>query len=508
MTTPLPDIVIGSGPAGVSVATALLARGRGVVMLDGGKDLPAKAEARRNALAATEPEQWQEDQRIAWRAPQIEAAGTEVRRFGTGYAMEPGDTTFVETDGLALRASLAVGGLSNFWGSAVLPYRQEDMEGWPITTADLAPHYAAVLKFVPMAGVEDALAPVFPAVPMAGRNPIAPGPQARAVLARHRPSARFRMGLSRQAVAPGCKGCGMCLHGCPWRLIWSASQQVTRLRAGDDFQHLPGAPVVAVRENDAEAVALRADGTSVRGARIYLAAGVLGTAAILLGSIPGLDGLTMRDSAQGFLPTIQMTRSGAAPDQMPFHTLPQMFAELTDPAVSPHTIHAQLYGWNEYYERDLRANYGRRIRFSGPLWRALARRLVVAQIFLHSEHSAQARLRLAADGRLRAEVRPNPATTGQLKTAAAAMGRGLRQSGLLPLAFALRPGAVGSGFHAGSTLPMAITPSAGQSDAFGRPAGWQRLHVVDSSILPAIPATTITLAVMANAHRIGAYNPG
>jgi choline dehydrogenase-like flavoprotein len=54
---------------------------------------------------------------------------------------------------------------------------------------------------------------------------------------------------------------------------------------------------------------------------------------------------------------------------------------------------------------------------------------------------------------------------------------------------------------------MAAAPVRGQSDRLGRPAGWQRLHLIDASSLPAIPATTITFPVMANAHRIGALAP-
>ena len=37
----------------------------------------------------------------------------------------------------------------------------------------------------------------------------------------------------------------------------------------------------------------------------------------------------------------------------------------------------------------------------------------------------------------------------------------------------------------------------------GRPAGFKRVYVVDSTVFPSIPATTITFTVMANAHRIG-----
>jgi len=52
-------------------------------------------------------------------------------------------------------------------------------------------------------------------------------------------------------------------------------------------------------------------------------------------------------------------------------------------------------------------------------------------------------------------------------------------------------------------LPSADTIVAFETDTSGRPAGWRRVHAVDATVLPSIPATTITLTVMANAHRIG-----
>jgi choline dehydrogenase-like flavoprotein len=50
---------------------------------------------------------------------------------------------------------------------------------------------------------------------------------------------------------------------------------------------------------------------------------------------------------------------------------------------------------------------------------------------------------------------------------------------------------------------MSANPTGFESDLLGRPAGLKRIHLVDSSVLPTIPATTITYTVMANAHRIG-----
>jgi choline dehydrogenase-like flavoprotein len=51
---------------------------------------------------------------------------------------------------------------------------------------------------------------------------------------------------------------------------------------------------------------------------------------------------------------------------------------------------------------------------------------------------------------------------------------------------------------------MAAHPKGIQSDLLGRPAGLERLHVVDASVLPNIASSTITLSIMANAHRIAA----
>jgi hypothetical protein len=67
----------------------------------------------------------------------------------------------------------------------------------------------------------------------------------------------------------------------------------------------------------------------------------------------------------------------------------------------------------------------------------------------------------------------------------------------------MREGEPGRGFHTGSSFPMSKSPNGLESDLLGRPAGLTRTHVVDSSVLPSIPATTITFTVMANAHRIG-----
>jgi len=49
---------------------------------------------------------------------------------------------------------------------------------------------------------------------------------------------------------------------------------------------------------------------------------------------------------------------------------------------------------------------------------------------------------------------------------------------------------------------MSLHPGNFQSDLLGRPTGFSRVHVVDASVFPSVPAPTITLTAMANAQRI------
>jgi hypothetical protein len=63
--------------------------------------------------------------------------------------------------------------------------------------------------------------------------------------------------------------------------------------------------------------------------------------------------------------------------------------------------------------------------------------------------------------------------------------------------------ATGKSYHWGGVFPHTHRPAGRfSSDRLGRIAPWSRVHLVDASVFPSVPATTFTLTVMANAHRI------
>jgi choline dehydrogenase-like flavoprotein len=234
------------------------------------------------------------------------------------------------------------------------------------------------------------------------------------------------------------------------------------------------------------------------GAKLFLAAGVLNTAEIMLRSL-GQESLEIKDSQYFIFPLLQRK---ASPDVLHerLHTLAQAFLEIDDTAISPYGVHLQVYGYNDILSATLDAKLGRLRRFF-PAGMLLDRMLIV-QGYLHSAHSGKIKVRLS-NGVLTVTPTANAESREKIQLVLRKMTRLAPALQALPIGALLQITEPGRGFHAGGSFPMARGPKAGESDTLGRPKGMRRIHIVDASVFPSIPATTITLTVMANAYRIG-----
>jgi choline dehydrogenase-like flavoprotein len=62
----------------------------------------------------------------------------------------------------------------------------------------------------------------------------------------------------------------------------------------------------------------------------------------------------------------------------------------------------------------------------------------------------------------------------------------------------------GKSYHFGGSFPHAGDGQRAvlETDRQGRLQAWDNVHLVDASVFPTVAATTFTLTIMANAHRI------
>ncbi len=515
------DIIVGSGPAGAAAAAALTERGRNVIMLDVGETIESENARVRERMSQQDPDEWAtSDIEFMNARTQLNSGGGLIHPYGSDYPYRDRIQLFGpkgHPTWLDLRPSFGRGGLSNGWGAAVLPYRAEDIADWPITEAELTPHYAAVERLVPIASEDDDLAHVFPLHGGPSDHSVSLSSQAVELARRFDDrrddltSANVFAGKSRVAIDAGCRRCAMCHYGCPYGLIFNSANIVERLKRQDGFDYHPGHYVTRFAEqaDGVQVWARQMDSGQIvdfKADRLFVAAGVLPTASLVLNSLNAFDqSITLNDSQHLFLPMLHSWAPRPDPVKEARHTLAQLFMEIIDKDICPNTVHAQLYTYNDLYPLDMRRRFGPAANMMKPLINALSRRLIVGQFFLHSDFSPSMEIRLNRQGetpQLAMKAQFNANTDDMIKAVIKKVSPLVRSLGLWPLSLLLRRGSVGSSFHCGGTFPMHETPRDLQSDRLGRPAGLQRVHIVDASVFPSIPATTITYSVMANAHRI------
>ena len=514
--------VIGSGPAGVACAKALVARGVNVLMLDAGIELEPDRAQIVQRCATAKPAAWSVEEREALQGD-LAAAATGVPLklvFGSDFPYRETEEKIPwRNHGTGLKPSLALGGLSNVWGAAMLPYRDSDIAGWPVSNVALAQHYRAVTDFTGLAAQRDDLEEIFP-LHCEYPGELQSSRQANLFLGnlkKHRDELRGRgwhFGRARVAVRAadspegiGCVHCGFCMYGCPYGCIYNSADTVRELRAEKNFAYQRDVIVTSVREN-AEKVFITGFHRETRAPltfeadRAYLAAGVIPTAQILLRSQAAYDQpLTLRDS-QYFLFPLLLARRTPDVQAEALYTLSQLFIELNQPAISRCSVHLQLYTYSDTIGQAVRKSLGPLKLFA----RQLEGRLVIVQGFLHSDESGTMAMTLKRDGEkdfLQLDAQPNPEARRTVKKVVRELLSQTRRLGGVVVPTMLQLAEPGRSFHCGGSLPMRTSPGAFETDTLGRPQGWSRVHAVDASILPSVPATTITLSMMANAHRIG-----
>jgi len=345
--------VVGSGPSGVACAYALLTKGCSVTMLDAGLTLEPDRREKLRHLRDVGPTSWKgPDVGFIHEGVKAGLGGIPVKlAYGSGFPYRKvAAATLVTQTAANLRSSYALGGFSNVWGSAVMPYQADDIQDWPITVERLAPHYTAVFEFMPLAAKEDNLTHRFPLYARSFEA-LEASRQAKALLQDleiHRDALReigVEFGHARLAVwarknASECVYCGLCLYGCPYELIYSSGMTVPELARLPNFQYLPGIHVQRVEETGTGVtiVSVPAGGgkeQTLTGERVYVACGVLQTTTLVLRSLGLYDRpISVLDSQYFLLPMLRFEGTIGAQKEA-LHTLAQVILEVDDQALSP-----------------------------------------------------------------------------------------------------------------------------------------------------------------------------
>ncbi len=524
-------VIIGSGPAGVSVAWPLVKAGHSVLMLDQGRTgqvgrkMSGSFASIRHDPGDT---QWREligedfcgigDE--AHSTPKMKVP--QFRYVQRGYKAAYG----LQTRNLRPTGSLAAGGLSNMWGAGAYCYNEDDLSGFPIGAKDLMPSYKSVARRIGISGVlNDDIGPFLGDVPLQKSLDLCQNAQD--ILARYQKkkvavnSLGLVLGRTRNAVITedhegrsACTYDNMCLWGCKNNSIYSATQDLERLEAQPNFTYQPGAFVqqISINENGSYNIECcdvdrkKQSKFSVKANRICLAAGTIGS------TILATDMLKIYDTPLPILTHPAMAFAFVIPHRVGKPETEKSFAlgHLAYRLGSPKAPATHGFGVMFAAEGLLASDLAAFMPLSRPAAartiRTLIPAMVVANCYVPSIYS-DCTISVSMDNSTRnahLEGGVTDAFEKQFKDHKLTMGKAMQKMGAYLLPGGAKRAELGSDGHYAGGIPM-LGSDTRQLSARpnGEVRGLPNVFSVDGAALTSLSGKHPTFTIMANADRIG-----
>jgi choline dehydrogenase-like flavoprotein len=519
--------VVGSGPSGIACAYALHKAGQRVTLLDVGftpdrefKNLVTRYHRDQDVTALI-----RNIHRLRRKYSKQSDVQPAKTLFGSDYPYKTVRDTYVENDDTSVvRSSLAKGGFSTVWGANVSCVIPKEMNGWPITLNDLKPYYSLVEEFMDISSPKGEMSEIYPV--NIGQPPTSPlGKQGNdlykslSMYQNELSDDGICVGRAKLAIGPkysldgrGCTPCGLCMHGCPNNAIFNAEYVLDTLQKQDNFTYVRDTLVTRFSEKKEEVTLyvknIHTNGESTLTCRrLFLACGVINSTCIVARSLNLTNHeFIIKDSQKYIFPLIRWHRSKGSLNENE-NTADQIYMEIDNPSVSPNIVHLQYYGYNDLLLEPLRRRLGSATEIIPKLFSSFFERFMICFVYFHSDDSGTMSLKVLdsdTDDKKMGIIkgRSNPESDVIMKSILHLLKKHRRALGGFIIDRGLQTLLPGDSQHIGCTIPMSKLPNTYQSDLLGRPYGCDRVHIVDSSVLPSVPATPFTLTVMANAARI------
>jgi len=475
-------VVVGSGPSGIAAATALIKQGIRPLILDVGL-LPEKDAFEMQIKSQKTESRYLNNEGANEKNP------AEKTWFGSTSPYRQDQRSNLKFDKEVIaRPSFGLGGMSRVWGATFDFY--EDFTDWPNDCIPTRNDFEAVKSLVPHSTTtfESDTSPGCVLGHIASEK----------LFRKLSRLKNFDLKLSTLAIETklnsprNCKSCSGCLTGCPYDSIWNSSQELQDLVMTGKAEYLPDSYVDQITESEIgvkiSVVGSNKELRTFVTERVFLACGPISTAHLFIKSNI-VEKITFKDTATIFTGIFApFTRSYR---ESKSHSLSQFWIS----SKAKNVFMAQIYPpSSDHVDRVIAALPLKKL-LKLPV-KLLISRVHPVIAYLSTDISDTFTIEKKNDTILVSSVETiayKKLARRQLKNLSRPL---LSRLSVLVVRFA-KISTPGTGYHFGSSLQHGLL-----TDSFGRPSNFQRIHVVDASVLPSIFPGSITPTVMANAMRI------
>jgi hypothetical protein len=502
-------IVVGSGPAGVSVAFPLVEAGARVLMIDGA--------CREKSPSDDNNERWRRILGAGLEALLPEDAvspklRTPLARKIVGDFDKSGN---IRGEGFIAVGARSRGGLSQIWGALVSQFSAQDVEGWPLPIEELRRSYEVVVERIGVSGsTTDEMAEFY------GRAgailpPLQLGPLASQLFSRYTIGSQgpqFGLGIARNAILSvdrsDRKTCDLrneCLWGCTRGAIYDARYDLAKLENYREFRLVDNAFAADLSRTAGGWMISTKDQRQFGAPCIILAAGTLGTIALVLPLLSNAPSeLSLLSNPVAAMPLLLPGRWGSS-SHAKSHSLAQLGYRLRYGSTAAEYVTGAMYEVGSLPASSFVA----RLPFSRPagtdFFGFLAPALLICTIYFPGSLSNNKVKWERREGR--ALITVHGGFEIGLQETMRNVTKQLRRIWKRLGAWSL-PGtslaAPGTDVHYAGPFGMG-QQVAHSTTRFGELHSAPGVFVVDGASLPTLPSKYPTLTIMANADRVGRH---
>lgn len=490
--------VVGSGPTGVSAAQILLNRGYSVTLFDVGltksnvKDFGVKTYFSKTLMP-------------------------KKKLFNSTFMYQRADGINIVVDNkVSFDTSHAKGGLSTVWGATVGAIYPQDVSSWPISYNEISENLNLSFKLTGVMGAKDQIDGLYP-INFKVNNFNYEVDQTTFLLNRAELYKTFLnkidiyIGKSKLAVQANptadnvCVKCGKCMEGCQYDSIFSAANMLDDLLVDPRFTYRPLALVESISESS-DSISLTfknlAKDNEVKTENFssaVLAAGCLDTLRIVDNSSEKKPThYTIKDSQKFYFPVfVWGSRQRNLSKSI---TLAHLYIQSLDS--NSNLMQTQLYPGLQFLNSLLIEKFGIILgSICGKIFSPVLARTYIGMTYLHSTISGTMTVKFSQEN-INVSGEQNKKSAKEFRSLLVKLLKIGHKTGFYVFPGLYLKAKIGHSQHFGGAIEMMETPVKGGADTLGRPFGFDRVYVVDSTVLPAIPATPTTTIAVSNAIRI------
>lgn len=523
-------IIIGSGASAVQAAYPLVEAGVGVTMLDLGNEERVYASLVPDS-AFPDIRRTDDRQHRYFLGDRFE--GVPLGPVKVGPQLTPprqyiirdsNELTPIDSEAFFPFASLAMGGMASGWGAGAMAYSREELKGFPVSYGDLLPHYEAVAERIGVSGEVDDLYP-FDGELKAMFPPLHIDRNAQSILNRYEAgrsefnAAGLFLGKTRlAALSREFRGRGpdryldMSFWADTDQSVWRPRYTLEEMKGYSNFEYRPRILVAGFKELENGGVEVTGRNVetgkteSHRAKKVIVAAGVLGTARIVLRSLNRYEvKVPFVCNPYTYYPMINIGMLGSPPSDRA-HSLAQLCAVYLPPTPGRAPVHGRVHSFRSLLNfkiiKEMPIPYREAMRVMKTLLTALT--IVALDHEDRPGPGKYCRLKPGAEGgpdRLEIVYAIDDAVRREQIALEKNIIRLFRRLGCYALK-RVWPG-YGASLHYGGTFPMTLENRDLTVTVDGLLRGTRSVYLADASVFPFLPAKGMTFTMMANADRIG-----